>query len=330
MKFNLRELKSNTKFLNIFCYAFCGLYFLFVLLFAAAEVHAENQAERELQNLLNYVAVVNKKVESENFFNSNNNNSNIVSTEPIFKDGKTAIITAYNNTIYADSFYAEANGTMSMVTMGIELKVATYTKVVKYNNTKIYEERANKLRESSASGFILNIIEDLANTGSKNLKVNEKLKYYDAKNVYFENNIPKANFDGSTIKSDDKRPLYGESLYKINEETILSVPYFKINYKKGVPVNYFVQVELDPVKSCDTYGKTLGISAGAVGTPSFSKIIVGAVIDAQGNLTGLTTSDTCTITKDTPLGVKACPCVMTQTYAISGVNQEMTFEYEGF
>ena len=33
---------------------------------------------------------------------------------------------------------------------------------------------------------------------------------------------------------------------------------------------------------------------------------------------------------NTPLGVKDCPCIMTQSYVISGINQEMTFVDEDF
>lgn len=326
MKFNLRKITKNSKFLDIFSYAFCGLYFLFVILFASNEVFTQLQYEKKLDNLLNYVASVNKKVEEEKFFNSSNSNQNTPSTEPLFTDGKTALITAYNNLLKANSFYVEANGSLTTVTLGITVKVSIFTRSIKYNEHKFYEYRANKLIESNASGILQGVVESSSNSGAKMMSENGNVRYYESNNTYLENNIPQLKLENKNLIYDNEKLLYCQNLYTINEDTILSVPYFNVKYKNGIPVNYFVQVELDPILSCKNYGKALQTSIDSIKKlPVFNKIMIGATIDAYGNLVGLTTSDCCILTMDTPIGIKDCPCTMTQTYAISGINEEILY-----
>lgn len=323
----LKKILKNKKFLDIFSYIFCAIYFIFVFCYALNNVLTINNYENEFNNLLNYANSYNQKISNHNFFNQTNK-ENIVNAEPLFSDGKTALISAFNKTMNSNSFYVETTGTMSTNTIGIDVKVATHIQVVRYSNNKIYECRSNKLLETNA-GSLLGIVENNSNKCTKVLKDNSVFRGYKTDKVSFVNNIPVGNYSGTPMIHNPDTPLLSENLYVINENTIKEITYFSVKYKDGLPVNYFVQAELDTKKAVEKYGAVLKQCSGALEDPVFNKCLITAVIDAYGYVTGLTTIDNCVLVMDI-LGGVTCPCVFTQTYAFSGIGETMTFVPEGF
>lgn len=320
MKTFIKNFKLNEKTLDIFCYVFCVIYLLFVILFAINDVTIQNNINREIQNMLLHANAVNKKIEDNKFYNSSQEDDEIISTEPLFTDGKTALLSAYNKTVNSNSFYGEAVGSMSTTTMGITVKVSSFTQVIKYSPTKCYENRANILLETNAPSSLMGMINDLANSGVKRQKENNMIKQYRTGKVYYENNLPVSNYKNSTIQNNVKAPMIAESLYIINEETIQEITYFKIKYKKGVPSEYYVQAVLDPVGSTVNYKQIIREGAKVSSDPVYQSVVVTVIINAKGYVTNVTSIDKCTIEK-----MGTCPCVMTQTYTIGGFDEEMTF-----
>jgi len=324
MRLNLKNFNFNGKFLDIFCYVFCGIYLFFVICFAISDAQFNASVQREIDNMLLQANAVNKRIEDSNFFNSTEE-EDVISSEPLFNDGKTALIRAYNNTINANSFYGEAFGTMVTTSIGITVKVSTYTQVIKYSPTKFYDMRANRLIETNAPSALMGMINDLSNKGVKNYKVNGTNKHIESNYTYFENNVPKANFNGCSVTNEQKSPLIAENLYIINEETVKEITYFKIKYKKGIPSEYYVQAKLDTKKSVEKYKDILKVGANLSKDPVFNDVTITVIINSKGLVSSVTAIDKCTIEK---MGQN--PCTMTQTYIISGVGEEMTYFDEDF
>lgn len=325
MKINFKNLKLNGKFLDIFCYVFCAIYLVFVFLFAITQATAQNNIEKQIQNMLIYANSVNKKIEDNKFYNSTKEEE-IISAEPLYTDGRTAILDAYNKTVNSNSFYGEAVGSMTTTTAGMTVKVASYTQVIKYSPTTFYDNRANKLIETNAGSLFMDMINDLSTNGVKSYKTNGQIKMIETQNVRFENNLPVANFAGCSVQNNAKVPMIAESLYVINEETLKEITYFKIKYKKGVPYEYYVQAVLDPQKATVNYKEILKTGAELTQEPVFTSVTATVIINAQGYVTNVSAIDKSTIVK---MGMD-CPCVMTQTYTISGFNEEMTYLDEDF
>lgn len=325
MKLNLNKLIYSKKFIDIFCYVFCGIYFLFALCYIVVDNQNTNRIQNELNNMILHANLVNQKIQENLFFNSTENEEEI-SSDPLFTDGKTAIISGYNKTLDSNSFYGEALGNMTTTTAGMTVKVSSYTQVIKYNPTTYYDNRANKLIETNASSMFMDMINDLANNGVKSYKKNGQINKISTKNVYFENNIPTANFSGAKFETNVKVPMIGESLYIVNEETVKEITYFKIKYKNGVPCEYYVQAKLDPVKSTEKFKEILKTGANLTKDPVYNEVTITVIINAKGYVTNVTTIDKSTIEK---MGLD-CPCTMTQTYTISGFNEEITYFDEDF
>lgn len=325
MKMNFKNFKLNTKFIDIFCYSFCAIYLLFVFLFAYSISSKQNKIENEINNMLLYASSVNKKIEDNKFFNTTEKEE-IISTEPLYTDGKTAIIDAYNKTLNSNSFYGEAIGTMTTSTAGMTVKVSSYTQVIKYNQTTFYDNRANKLIETNASSLFMDMINELSNAGVKCYKSNGQIRRMETSKVYFENNMPKADFSGASVEFNADVPIMAESLYIINEETVKEITYFKIKYKKGAPYEYYVQAVLDPHKATERYKEILKQGASLEKYPVFNSVVATVIINAQGYVTSVNAIDKSTIEK---MGMD-CPCHMIQTYTISGINEEMTYFDEDF
>lgn len=314
------KFEINSKFIDIFCYVFCGIYIFFFFCFAFIQTQNNIEIQNKLDQMILYTNSVNKKIEDSKFFITTEKDE-VISTEPLFTDGKVALLTAYNNTINANSFYGEATGTMTTVAMGVSVKVSTFTQVIKYSDNKFYDSRANVVLETNASGAILNMVKDLSNCGVKALCEDGQTYKYESDEISLKNNIPVANFSKSKKINDNNTPIIAKSLYVVSEETILDITYFKTKYKNGVPVEYYVQAKLDPKKSTINYKNILKTGAELTEDPKFKSCTITVVINANGHVTSVNTIDESTILK---MG-SDCPCKMVQTYTISGVNETITF-----
>lgn len=243
----------------------------------------------------------------------------------MFTDGKTAIISAYNKVYNADSFYVEAKGTLTTELKGIAtVKAGMDMKIVRYNKNKHYDDGFNYF--ISATSFA-SFAEKETNSGKRILKENGTARRLKTKKVVNK----KADFSNAEYDSNSDIKILGENLFIINEDTVKNITYFKVKKdKKGNPQEYYIQAETDPVLATKDFILYMGDSAESVETPTCSKFIVTACLNKNGELVGMTINTSLTLVRNTPLGVKNCPCDLVMSLSINLVNQPINYEIVGF
>ncbi|MGN1208278.1 MAG: hypothetical protein ACI4TI_02315, partial [Christensenellales bacterium] len=249
-----------------------------------------------------------------------------VPTEPLFNDGKTALIWAYEKFYNAKSFYMKIDGTLTTSVFGIDVRVKAANTAVKFSETKIYNELLIKYLDSSA---LASMLDDTMRYGKRAFKNNGQTRTRMTYEVKHSNNTLVASDYEETIVEDVD--LFAENLLIVNEETITDVSHFSIKEKNGVPQFYYVKATLDPKKSAINFSKATKFQTKdfLFGEPRYSSITVTACIDAFGNLVGFSSSDMSEVDVTGGASVTA-PCKYNLTYVITGINQEINFEVEGF
>ncbi len=324
----MKFLKSK-KFIDIFCYVFCGIYFLFALLFATASVMDSRQQERYLNETLDRINALNKQVENSNLFRKDDTPAEDDPVEPIFSDGKTALLTAYDKFYNANSFYISASGTITTVAMGINIKISFQDTAVRYENTsKVYNELLVKYLDASS---MQDMMEKEVQYGEQIFLRNNEIKHRETLRVKNESGKLTGYEYGNIETPGEEKNLVANNLLIVNEETIKEISYFEIKYKNGKPKYYYVQAELDPQKAPINFAKATSfrITTFNFGVPRYSKCTLTAMIDAQGNLFGLRSNDTAEIDVTGTVSLTA-PANYSFTYAISGIDKEITFAPEGW
>lgn len=322
---------KSPKFLNIFSYAFCGLYIVFVFCFALSSVIETKNFEKQFSEMMERANAINLKAEQYRQSNTQIDEEE-QSIEPIFSDGKTAFITAYNNTVGAKSVYAEAYGTSTTTVSGIDMELKLKYQCIRYNETKCYDSR-NTLLVKTSAGALKSIIEGMANCAVKSMKENGSVYFYKTNKLYLDGEYPEANYSGISKSRDDDAVMIAENMYIINEETVKSVTFFKIKKDKdGSPI-YNVAVELDGQKACANFGKIMQTGAEATEFPTFEKNTISAIIDNSGHIITMTAVDKFTIKKEALGKINDCPMTTILNYEFFCINEEITDEIckvEGF
>ncbi len=322
---------KSTKFLNLFCYIFSAIYFIFVLCFTLNGIFVFDYKDKEYNSMVSGVNKINQKANQDDFFQKQE--EEIETVEPIFSDGKTAFLTAYNNTMSANSLYAEANGNSTVVVnvlgQQIQIKVAMLYKVVKFDDDKLYDSRNIILKSASS---MESTVREMSNSATKYLKQSNTIHYYESGDVYFdENKVICGNFENCKKKRNDKSIMLAENFYEINENSISEICDFVVRKdKKGVPY-YVVKIKINTNEACKNFGKILQFSAGSPEFPTFTEAsVLTATIDNNGYMIKLSTED-CVVVKKPALGqLVPCPMRTTMTYVFSSINEEINYELEGF
>lgn len=324
MKEKVLNFLKSKKFLDIFCYIFSAIYLFFALFYVVSDYTTAKSAELELKNLLDYTQSVNKRLEEEKLLNRTDNDNND-DGKLLFTDGKTAIISAYNNVYNADSFYIETKGTLTTELKGIAtVKAGMELKIIRFNQNKHYDESLNYF--ISATSFA-SFAEKETNVAKKMLKENGAIQKY--KTTKIEDRKP--DFSKAEYETNNTDKILGENLFILNEETVKNITYFKVKKdKKGNPLEYYIQAETDPVLTSEKFVDYLGDSAESVEKPTCSKFIVTACLNKKGELIGMTVNTSLILVRDTPLGVKQCPCDLVLSLSVNNVNQTINYELIGF
>lgn len=328
MKNNLMKYIKSKKFIDIFCYVFCGIYFLFALLFAFSSVLESKQQEKYLNDTLTRINALNKQVENSNLFKKDETSNDDDPSEPIFSDGKTALLSAYEKFYNANSFYISASGTITTVALGINIKLSFQDTAVRFDNTKAYNELLVKYLDASS---MQSMMEKEVQYGEQLFLRNNEIKHRETLRVRNESGKLTGYEYGNIETPSEEKKLVANNLLIVNEETIKDITYFEIKYKNGKPKYYYVQAELDPQKATVDFGKSTSfrITTFNFGVPRYSKCTLTAMIDAQGNLFGLRSNDTAEIDVTGTVSLTA-PANYSFTYAISGIDKEITFAPEGW
>lgn len=324
----LVEILKNPRFLDIFCYVFCGIYLFCAICVAFINVGESKRIEQEMNNLLAQVNAVNKAVEKERLFNSTDDNQEEPSI-PLFTDGKTALITAYNKLYEANSFHISINGQINTTFMDIALKVRFANTAIKFNEEKYYNELIIGYLDSSA---LQKILEEETQFAKRILKENKTVKSIESITTkYVNDKLVASNFYPSD-KIDEDVKLIAENLMIVNEQTIKQISYFKTKKRDGKVQYYYVQAELDAVEAPKNFSKATAFSLGKcqLGEPKFKRCTFTACIDANGNLLGITSQDVGEVPVTSPLINLTIPISYTLTYVFNAINQEINFIPEGF
>ncbi len=327
MKINLMKLIKNPRFLDIFCYVFCAIYLFCAICVAGINVYEGKKMDAEINNLLAYVNSINKQVEKENLFNKENENPDLPST-PLFSDGKTALITAYKKLYDANSFYIKLDGQISTSVMDIALKVRFCDTAIRYNSQKCFNELLIGFIDSSA---LQSTISEKVKYGKQILKEGDSCRFRDT--IYtdvVDNTL--VGYGWSAVSACENVSIMPEKLLIVNEETIRQISYFKVKTKDGRAQYYYVQAELDPEKATKDFATATSFNLGLcqLGIPTYTRCTITACINANGNLLGLTSSDTADLSvtySSLNLQVKANYNI---TYAFNAIDQQINFVPEGF
>ena len=326
------KIVKSQKFLNVFCYVFCGIYLFFAISVSCINASVIDARENDFNNLVSYVNSVNKRVEEENLIRKNqsqNSNNDGTSDSPIFSDGKTALLTAYEKFYNSKSFIAKVEGTIKTNIIGIDIKISLAITSIKYNENKYYDEFLIRYLDASSMQAT---IEKAIQYGKQTYKVNDIILKRDCLKVSCENGVL-SGYDYKAVTTIKEAYPICENLLIINENTIQEITYFKIQEKNGKPQYYYVQAVLNPETATVNFKKASAFSTEKCdfGIPSYTKNTITACIDAKGNLIGLTCVDSATAPATGPgVGTITAACDYTYTYAISGMNEEITYVPEGF
>lgn len=308
------------KHLNFVCNFITILFALYVILYMIFAAVSAKQNEQKFIELNNWVAAINKKAEEENLIFKDENN-NVENVEPLFTDGKTALITAYNNTMGANSMVATVIGELHLnLPAGTYGKIKMLTEVVKFNENKNEELDCSYVID--ATKLILGTLIANAQKATKvSVDGEQKLAMFqtDPNKVKLVNDMPTADFTGKTFEPTDKLSIL-ENVYIINENTIEEITYFKIKYLKGVPYQYYVQAKLNPVTAVTNYSNYIfnSMPSGSV-LHGFSNVQLTVIIDNKGNISAITSRDEFQFES---MGF-SCSAVNEQNYAISCVGEEI-------
>jgi len=326
------KIVKSQKFLNIFCYVFCGIYLFFAISVACINASIIDARENDFNNLISYVNSVNKRVEEEKLIRKSqdqNSGGDETPDTPIFSDGKTAFLSAYEKFYNSNSFIAKIDGIMTTNAIGIDIKLSFAATAMRYNNDKTYNELLVKYLDSSS---MQSTMEQEIQYGKQMYRIEDNRRFRETLRVARKNGTLIGTNYGQVVSIKEFYP-FAENLMIINEETIQEITFFKIKEKNGKPQYYYVQAVLNPETAPINFknATAFNINDFHFGVPTYSKCVITACIDANGNLIGLTSVDTSNVNVTGPVvGSLTVPCNYTYSYAISGINEEIVFVPEGF
>lgn len=317
---------NSAKFINIMSYTFCIIYFFYAISFAVLKTNNENQKIDDFNRLLvkaqSYNAYLEENISTET------PKDEVEDIKPLFTDGKTAFITAYNNTIYSSSFFVDSTSVNTINARGFTLKMNGRNLIAKYSEDKMYELSVSQLVQTDAGSAITSIIQPLATSARQKFYENDQIKMQETESVYIKDNVYYGDFNKSSVqnKTLDEVPLIAQNLYVVNEETVSNITYFNIKYIRGVPKYYYVQAELDPVKSTVNYAKVLKFAANALELPKYSKVVVSLIINDKGHVIAMTMMDTISYLKVNILGGTTATGNFTQDLILTKIGEEVNYE----
>lgn len=331
MRRKLLNFVKSKRFIDIFCYAFCIFYFIFAISVACVNAIDYKNQEQSLNDMLAYMNAVNKNLELEYSIKKEDTtiDEEDIPSEPLFSDGKTALLSAYSEFYNANSFVININGTMSTSAMGINLKVNYVNNSVKYSQNKTYNELLVKYLDASS---MQSQIDEILQCGKRTLIENGTILQRETFRVKRENSTLKG-YDWKEITNEKESYPVANNLMIINEDTIEKITYFKIKESKGKPQYYYVQAILKPEKATENFKNTIAFSIGKMSftAPNYTECKVTACIDATGTLIGLTCQDVGKVAIEGPIvGGMSVTCNYDYSYVINGINNEINYVPEGF
>ena len=336
------DVSKYKKFVQVMAMTISVIYFLFALLYAIQINLNENKKLKEFDDLLSYVEGVNSSLNGGGFFDDDDaEEDNEVSTTPLFSDGRTAFITAYTQTICANSYYISSkNSTITISNVGgiqATTQIDSQVTAIRFNETTFFEQAISKLSEADdAAKAFENTIRERADAGAKRLKVDSETLYrYQTRNVSVDaNGNYTADFSGSTkeVVKPRQYPMLIENLYLIDENTLKEedVKYFYIKYEKGVPKYYYVQVVLSGDDYVWNYKNYIWACSGSTTEPAFSYSTINLVIDSQGYISGLISIDNYNITVQSGALVAKSVCKATQNMVFAKINETIEYDVSEF
>lgn len=326
------KIVKNRRFVSMFCYIFCGIYLFFAISIACINANILDARENDFNDLISYVNTVNKRVEEEKLIRKNqdqDNSGDNTPDTPLFSDGKTAFLTAYEKFYNSNSFVAKIDGTLSTNAIGIDIKISFAASAIRYNDKKTFNEFLIKYLDSTS---MQSTMEQEVQYGKQIYKLEDGIRFRETLRVARKNGTLVGTAYGTPNNIKECFP-FAENLMIINEETIQEITFFKIKEKNGKPQYYYVQAVLNPETAPVNFrnATAFNINEFKFGVPTYSKCVITACIDANGNLVGLTSVDTASVNVTGPVvGSLTAPCNYTYSYAISGINEEIIFVPEGF
>lgn len=314
---------SSIKFINFVCFIVCFSYIFFAISFVFIDYSIAVEKENQFNTLVAYANSVNqiaqKNKPSENVYNDDN-------SLPLYNSGVEAITSAYNNVYNANSFMFTSTGVLSLEVLGISVVANLSYTAIRFEKEISFLENINTLKYTSAPSVLATTIKSMTDNAKKAYKKNGDVFYVETVNI--NGDIP--NYSGCSISNNRDMLVFSDSLFIINENTIKNELYYKIKYKGSKIQNYYVQVELDCEKGLVDFSKYFHQTACCVEPPNFKKFVVMACIDSGGQIVALNFNTDVVLKRDTPLGIKDCPCSMQLNIAVSNVNKTIDYVVEGF
>ena len=324
------------KFVNTFCYIFCALYLIFAIAFAFADYNREIHYSKEMNRLVNSALKVNRKLENEKFFVIDKPQIPAQNTKPLFEDGDTAIIGAFEKLYKSKSFVMVLNGNMSIyktiLNTDYVFNLAVKDTIIKYNNNLTYDDLSICYVNGSFPKVFENDVQTYVCFGSKSLRKGKEITSYSNQKSSMIKGEPVTDYTDIKKEVTPEKCLIADNLPIINRSTIKKIKFYKVNYKNGIPTNYYISAEIDSEKANMKLKEAFNISfPGFSYTPPIYKTTtITACLDAYGNLIYFGTNDEAKETMITPYGKITANCKFYFNYVIGGINKNITFKPEGF
>lgn len=324
------------KFINVFCYLFCVIYLIFAIAYIYVDYNKELYYNNQMNKYINSALTINKKLENEKFFKIDKPNKGPQNAETLFKDGETAILQAFEKIYNSKSFVISLNGEMTIAKTVLNadymFNLTVKDTIIRYNKDLSYDD----LSICYVSGTYPKVFEELVKKnvcyGSKSLRKGSEIYSYSVQQATMVDGEPVTNYENVGKVKDPKKCLIADNLPIVNRSTIKKIKFYKINYKDGKPLYYYISAELDGKEANKNLKKAFDISFPGFRytPPNYKATTITACLDAYGNLMYFGTIDDADEYVETPVGKLNAPCKFYFNYVVGGINKEITFKPEGF
>ncbi len=298
----------NVKNLNIIISIMLSIF-----LITLGVVYSKRYTQYQLENK-NYEAMIKEANEHQmNVIYTNiSPNSGVVdksksSEDPIFKDAKEAVVTAFSNFNNYSSYEIESVGISNAVALGqnVEMRINSYA--AKYGDGLEY---ARNVRVETKTSF--------GQSGASEIVCVDGKKYMrDGNNIRIENNNCVADFNSNYHQVNTQIPKIAD--YIINNETVKLKRAFSFVRDQNNKILYYkATVTLDPELSTTENAINI-MEQGGTEKPIYTQVEISCVIDRDGNLISYEVTETLQLTKKIVFNVTATT-ITTIKYTILSYN----------
>ena len=207
-----------------------------------------------------------------------------VAEDPIFRNGKEAVVFAFDKFYSYTNYETECTGITHAKAVGVDVEVLFTTKSAKWTDGMEYDQ---SIRIETKTNFGQSGADEIVYLNGKYLRTGKNLKN--------NNGTLSADFSGEYKKVESK--LTKRPIYLINNQTVLYSKAFSFIRDKDNKIMYYTATIMIDGNAA---GKDYGIATqeqGGTSFPKFKEVEISCNIDRNGNLINYTTIEKYEVSK---------------------------------